>query len=127
MRTHFNAHHLHSVHQTALLVEIPGDHVPAQKGFDECWVLMIYMIATLRMSIQRDDVHSNYDADDMTFEDVKKVMKTVQMLKRGMTHEGCDMRWITWRPLSILTPLAARLEYVNIAKIRRCRGLDPYN
>jgi hypothetical protein len=28
-------------------------------------------------------VQSNYDADDMTFEDAKKVMKTVQMLKRG--------------------------------------------
>jgi hypothetical protein len=83
MRTHFNAHHLHSVDQTALLVEIPGDHVPAQKSCDECWVLMIYMTATPRMSIQRDDVHCNYDTDDMTFEDAKKVMKTVQMLKRG--------------------------------------------
>jgi hypothetical protein len=83
MRTHFNAHHLHSVDQTDLLVEIPGDHVPAQKGFDECCVLMIYMIATLRMSIQRDDVHSNYDADDVTCEESKKVMKRCRGVEKG--------------------------------------------
>ena len=89
MRTHFSAHHLHSVDQTALLVEISGDHVPAQKvmvwlGDDDQ-----IMNVTLRMTIHRDVVLSNVagdsdaDVDDMIFEDAKKLMKTVLMLRDG--------------------------------------------
>jgi|688.fasta_scaffold1902550_2 hypothetical protein len=47
------------------------------------------MNATLRMSIHRDAVLSNVagesdaDVDDMIFEDAKKLMKTVVMLRDG--------------------------------------------
>lgn len=38
MRTHFCAHHLHTVDQAALLVEIPGDHIPAEAVL--VWVVL---------------------------------------------------------------------------------------
>ncbi len=63
MRTHFSANHLHTVDQTALLVEIPGYHVPAE-------VVMAWVVLC-RSELQLCDDELSFDAGDCDADDVE--------------------------------------------------------